>query len=201
MARILVDYDQTLADTQTAMNNAMNTVFGKTFSLDGITSWINDGYFTDEENEYRWGAQCFLNEKLQSNVKPVVGAIEGMFHLLESGHRPMVVSDRPTELFEVTRDWLDNQGLDMVRLLFTRHKHSQSQDSDKMTKYQAAWAHRLEYVIEDAPHHVTKFADKPYIKRVFLLDYPYNRVHAVPPHEKIERVSFWDDIPCQTLPL
>lgn len=198
MTRLLVDYDQTLADTQTEMNHDMSLVFGKKFSLDEITSWHNDGYFTEEEDAYRWGPQCFLNEALQSRVRPVHGAIEGMFHLLERGYKPMIVSDRPKELFEVTRDWLDQQGLDMVRLLFTRHKHSQSNESTLMTKYQAAWNHRLEMVIEDAPHHTNQFVTKPYISRVFLLNYPYNREHAVKPHEKITRVNYWDDI-CKEL--
>lgn len=137
-----------------------------------------------------WGKDCFLSEDFQSLVPPVDGAIDGVLSLLEAGHHLMIVSDRPSELFEVTRDWLDNQGLEMVRLLFTTHKHSLSVGKG-MTKSQAAYLYKLDTVIEDAPHHAETLAGRSYIDQLFLLDMPYNQEIV---HPKVQRVQHWRNV-------
>ncbi len=190
MARHLIDYDSTLADTQALRLETVNAHFGTNYTPDMVTSWHNS-YMTDEEQAFMWSDACFLNEQLQLNARPVRGAIQGVTMLLAQGHELMVVSDRPLSLFDVTRQWLDDHNLDMVRLLFTRHKHSQSTESTLKTKVQAAYQHRLSIVIEDAPHHAAVFAEKNWIDHVYLLDMPYNQGVE---HSKVHRVADWAEI-------
>lgn len=191
MSRILVDYDQTLCATQQALLDVCNVRFGEAFTSKDITSWLTEKHLPLEYVTYMWGADGFLNVDVQANANPVDGAIQGMLALMDAGHQPMIVSDRPPELFEVTRDWLDRHGLDMVRLLFTRHKHSKNTSTKGMTKVQAAYLYKLDTIIEDAPHHAEAFALKPYVDHIFLLDMPYNQlIHD----EKVQRVHSWSDI-------
>jgi uncharacterized HAD superfamily protein len=193
MTRILVDYDATIAATDKLRIQWINERFGTNYVNDKITTWLNteSGYMKPEHDAWAWSPACFLNESFQAQVEPVEGSVEGVLDLLHMGHEPMIVSDRPSSLFEVTRDWLDKQGLDMVRLLFTRHKHSMSTEFG-MTKQQAAYLYKLRTVIEDGPHHATTFATKDHIDSIFLIDYPYNRYVEESP--KIERVKGWDTI-------
>lgn len=189
--RFLFDYDQTIADTQTLRLAMVNRRFNTFFDAEDFKSWRSEDLMTEEESAYMWGPECFLSESFQASCPPIPGAILGIQKLYAVGHTGMVVSDRPADLFEVTRDWLDRQGLDTVRLLFTHHKHSLSTSRDTLTKYQAAHRYRLTHIIEDAPHHAEMFASKPYIKQIYLLDQPYNRDVS---HEKILRVFSWDEI-------
>lgn len=193
MVKFLFDYDSTLADTTRARIDTINSFFGKEYVVDGVVSWNNSDkpYLTNEEDAWSWGPECFLSETWQSQIPPVEGAIEGVQSLLEAGHTGMVVSDRPPVLFEVTRDWLDRQGLDTVRLLFTRHKHSKSGDHKGLTKNQAAYLYKLTHVVEDAPHHGMALANREYVQRVFLLEAPYNKGVY---HPKITRIESWNDV-------
>lgn len=192
MTRFLVDYDATLAATDKLRLEWINREFGTNYTPDGVTTWLNadSGYMLPEHDAWAWSDNCFMNLDFQAQVQPVEGAVEGIQRLLELGHEAMIVSDRPTSLFEVTRDWLDKNGLDMIRLLFTRHKHSMNVGSDHLTKQQAAYLYKLKVVIEDGPHHAELFATKDHIDDVYLLDYPYNR--HVMDHPKIARVDGWN---------
>lgn len=191
MSRWLIDYDSTLSDTFREQLVWLGREFGTTYSYDDFTKWRSEDVVSAAEAAFLWGDQCFLNEDFQRQCPPIPGAIEGMLDLLEMGEHLMVVSDRPAQLFDVTRQWLDAQGLDMVRLLFTYHKSSMSLDGDgMMTKYQAAARHKLTHVWEDAPHHAEKFASKEWIQHVFLLDTPYNQEIE---HPKIIRIANWNE--------
>lgn len=191
MTRWLIDYDQTLANTQARYLQAMNERFGTDYVESDFTSWAGPKRIKKEHFDWVWSPECFMNEDFQESVEPLAHAIEGVHHLIANGDEAMVVSDRHSSLFEVTRDWLDKQGLDMVRLLFTRHKHSSLTDGN-LTKQQAAWLYKLDGVIEDGPHHVELFAKKPHINRIFLIDMPYNQYLGE--DERIIRVNGWKEI-------
>jgi uncharacterized HAD superfamily protein len=192
VVRWLIDYDSTLADTFAEQLVWLNRAFDSEYQYDSFTRWRSEDIVTAEEAAFLWGDKCFLNEDFQRECPPIPGAIDGMLELLDRGEHLMIVSDRPAQLFDVTRQWLDAQGLDMVRLLFTHHKSSMSLDSTgMMTKYQAAARYRLPNIIEDAPHHAEKFATMGWVDRIFLLDKPYNQGIA---HPKIYRVYDWPEI-------
>lgn len=192
MSRILCDYDMTLANTFIEQIAAVNTEFGTNYVHEDFKTWRSEDVLTEEEAAFMWGPRVFMNEDFQQRVEPVKGAIEGMNALLAEGHHCMIISDRPVALFEVTRDWLDRQGLEMVRLLFTRHKHSMNpavQSDNIMTKAQAAWSYKLDTIIEDAMHHAKAFADREWIDRVYMLDTPHNREFD---HPKVVRCYGWE---------
>lgn len=192
MRKWLIDYDSTLADTGRMRIDAINEHFGTSFTSGIFTQWNNTGYLTNEQDAWSWGDECFLNIDLQADAYPMPHAIDAMQRMIEEGEQMMIVSDRPPSLFEVTRDWLDRQGLDTIRLLFTKHKHSKSGDvKGALTKLQAAYLYKLNYVVEDAPHHSVNLANKDYIEKVYLLTMPYNQGIE---HEKITRVNDWTEI-------
>jgi hypothetical protein len=191
MAKWLIDYDSTLCDTQAEYIKRMNERFGTQYTKDNFATWSAPLEVRPEHYKWLWSEECFLNEDFQRTPPPVEGAIEGFKALLNAGHDAMIVSDRPASLFEVTRDWLDRQGLEFVRLYFSRHKHSLNGQTEGLTKIQVAWYNKLTHVVEDAPHHAKAFSAKPYMERIYLLDKPYNQGIE---HEKITRVDTWEDI-------
>jgi uncharacterized HAD superfamily protein len=189
--KFLVDYDATLANTFQEQIDACNKKFNTSYTYDMFTTWRSEDVLTKEEAEYIWGSEVFFSEDFQIKVEPVKGAVQGLRDLLDMGYECMVVSDRPKELFEVTRDWLDRQGFDTVRLLFTRHKASMAVDkSGAMTKSQAAWVHKLTAVWDDAPHHAETLSQREWIQRVYMLDNPHNHHINMP---KVIRVDSWQD--------
>jgi 5' nucleotidase, deoxy (Pyrimidine), cytosolic type C protein (NT5C) len=192
MSRWLVDYDSTLAETFLEQLRITNQEFDTEYEDSMFVTWRSEDYMPEAHASFMWGPDVFLSECWQLSVPPVPGAIEGCQRLLDQGEHLMIVSDRPPALFDVTRQWLDDHGLDMVRLLFTSHKASSMiPTKDSISKYQAAARYKLDHVVEDAPHHAETFANKPWIERVYLLDRPCNRKVD---HPKIRRVHSWNDI-------
>lgn len=192
MSRWLLDYDQTIANTQQAMLDHCNRVFNVDYQSCDIKAWKTEDFLPVDYVNYMWGKECWLSDDVQSSAKPIEGALEGIQTLLNRGEHCMIVSDRPAELFEGTRDWLDRHGLDMIRLLFTRHKHSMNLSNDNMTKLQAAYLYQLRNVVDDSPHHPIAFSERTYIDQIYLLDMPYNQGVEGP---KITRVDGWSEIP------
>src|SRR5574338_1497591 len=167
--KILLDYDSTLVATDDMRLRWVNERFGTNYTPEEITSWFMD--YTEEEETFMWGSECFLNDAFQSACLPVEGALKGVQALLDYDYTIVVVSDRPIELYSATRQWLDSHELSHIELIFTHNKLSMSTDSSElMTKMQIAYLKKLKIVIEDAPHHAEHFAEKDYIDRVLLLD-------------------------------
>lgn len=190
--RILTDFDMTTANTQDSMLALCNEKFGTNITTKDLTSWNTEEHVTLEMAKFMWGPECFLNPHVTLRSKPVAGAIAGIQKLVDRGHHVMIVSDRPTGLFDSTRQWLDNNDLDMVRLLFTRRiGGSTTPGTNGLTKLQAAYLYQLDTVIEDAPHHAEAFQEKAYVEDIFLLEMPYNK-HVE--GNKIHNVTSWSQI-------
>ncbi len=194
MVKFLWDYDSVLADTAQARIDSINEKFGTHYKMSEVTTWYNheNNYMLPEHDAWGWGEECFLSSVWQSQIPVVAHAIEGVHRLIELGHTGMIVSDRPPVLFEVTRDWLDNHGLDEVRLLFTRHKHSKSGEHGGLTKAQAAAKYRLTHCVDDGPHHAERLSQLRVVEKFYILDAPYNR--RIKHNDKIIRCSSWLDV-------
>lgn len=187
----LIDYDSTLVDTFTAQIAALNARFNTEYTSDFFTKRRSEDLISQEEADFLWGSECFLSDELQRSAVPLKGALEGMRHLQEIGEQMMIVSDRPQTLYNVTREWLDTNGLGFVRLLFTSHKESVSiPTAYSLSKYEAAEYFGLTHIWEDAPHHAETFASMDSIERIFLLDKPHNRGIE---HPKIKRIADWQE--------
>lgn len=196
MVKYLFDFDSTLSATFANQILELNKAFGTAYTEETFTHWETERVLNEEESDYIWKT-LFLSEDFQASCDPVPGAIEGAHRLLMCGNDAIVVSDRPHQLFDVTREWLDQQGLAQIPLIFTRNIHSLSdQSTDIMTKAQIAYLYKLTHVIEDAPHNALGLAQRSYIDHVYLLDKACNRDIV---HPKIQRVHSWEEITCASL--
>ncbi len=176
MAKILVDLDGVLMDSLSAQLDVLNKTFRTCWTTEQLTHYWTEEFMEDSHVAFLWGPECFLDEKLQINAEAVEGGISGVKRLIDMGHIPMIVSDRPKQLFEVTRAWLDNHDLDTIRLMFTRHIRSGAlANGARMSKSQAAYLYKLTHVIEDSPHNARLLAKRAYVDTVYLLDKPYNQ--------------------------
>ena len=191
MSKWLIDFDSTLSDTFAGVIPVVNAEFGTNYTPKDFVSWSSELFMEPEHASFMWGEHGFLSDDVQIATPPVRYAIQGVKQLLRKGHDLMVVSDRPSRLYDVTCAWLQQHELDLP-VVFTHNKHSASVGTDgDRTKAQVAWQHRLTHVVEDAPHHAKSFADRSFVDRVYLLDYPHNQDVA---HEKITRVHTWKEI-------
>lgn len=188
----LIDYDSTLANTFQRQVEELNKEFGTNYTEEDFKDWgmIN---LPQEQIEYLWSDDVFLSEEFQMSCQPLPGAIEKLSEILDwRGEKAYVISDRPQVLYGVTREWLDQQGLGDMELIFTRSPHSKSDQNMAIhSKSRMAYYKRLKKVVEDAPHHSLALAQRSYIDKVYLLDKANNR-HIE--HPKIQRIVGWEEI-------
>lgn len=189
MAKILLDFDSTLIDTQSVRLSRTNAKFGTNYSASDVVTWHNTGYFEKEHDEWMWGEECFLDPTLHLESPPVRNALIGVSALKNLGHDMVVVTDRPDCIHDVTRQWLKQHKINLP-VYFTYHKDSYSLVGTK-TKKDIVDEIGIEIVIEDSPHHSTELSRMPTVETVYLLDYLYNRNVDGP---KITRVADWKEL-------
>lgn len=194
MPKWLIDYDSTLVNTFERQIQELNLEYGTTYTEEDFTDWENL-HIPDDHRSYLWSDDVFLNRDFQLSCEPLPNAIHKIGEIIdERREKAFVISDRPLALYTVTREWLNAHYLEDLPLIFTRSPYGGSMYKERAehSKSRMAYYKRLTHVVEDAPHHALKLANRKWVENVYLLDKANNR-HIE--HPKITRVSGWRDIP------
>jgi hypothetical protein len=193
VTNFLVDFDSTLSNTFVKQIEWLNHKFRTNYTEEDFLDW-GLPHLTSEEIAYLWSDECFLDPVFQLSCDPLPYAVDKVQQIIDRGDTITVVSDRPQELFSVTRMWLANNLTRIVPLVFTRspfHTSVIHNHSAYNTKSQVSWNRRLTTIVEDAPHHSYALAQREYVDKVYMLDKPNNRdVH----HPKIQRIQDWREV-------
>jgi uncharacterized HAD superfamily protein len=187
--KVLLDFDAVTSNTFKEQIDFVNTKFKKKYTLQTFNTWHSEDILPEEEAAFMWGDQCFLNNDWQLKVKPVEGSVETIKWLREHSVNFIIATDRPDCLVDVTKAWLQKNGIGDIKVFFTQHPNSLSPQTDNLnTKANVVSEYGLNIVIDDAPHHAETLAEVPCVEHVFLFDSPYN---VNTEHDKITRVFTW----------
>ncbi|MFH1715152.1 MAG: HAD hydrolase-like protein [Elusimicrobiota bacterium] len=176
-----LDLDGIIADTDTALRAYIKELFGETITRDQITSFFYEDClnFSDEKISHFW--REFNKNNGWGEIKSVNGALETL-NTLKNKYKYIIVTSRPENLFNVTRDWLEKHNLNYEELIVTSKKNK----SDILRE--GGW--NISCFIEDRVDFATDIAksDIP----VLLYDYPWNQSENL--HKNIKRVFSWQEI-------
>ena len=190
--RWLIDFDSVLSNTFKHQIERLNERFDLSLTHEDFTSWDTSKFLTEEQADYMWGNEVFLNPQFQLECSAVPYGIFVVRLLVSIGDECVVVSDRPRELYDVTRLWLDQHELRIPLFLTRSHISKSDQDASIPTKQDVVRLLGLTKAVDDAPHHATAFRDMPEMGRVYLMDTPSNQDVVETP--KITRVRSWFDV-------
>ncbi len=137
--------------------------------------------------------KAHLPEELLS-YKVTPGAVDALNNWIDAGHNVSVITGRPFGVYEPSREWLDNNGLEGVSLyclnkygregLFKNSKYSlEIEDYNKM---------HFDIAIEDSPFAFKFFNHLPDLK-VMVYDRPWNR-ESILPSSNYTRCTDWKAI-------
>ncbi len=145
--RVLVDLDGVIHN----FISAFSTVTGKTF-------YPRDWYFYRKYyTDYQFAKK--LNDEPRVFMGPEYpGAVFLVHAIKRAGHEVVIVTDRPSHMFEVTRDWLIDKGLGDIPIKLSPDK----------TCIEADWA------IDDRPENVRAMMNSPKHTTAYLLKRPWN---------------------------
>ena len=173
-----IDIDGVLANLISSFLPLMNRHFGRNLKAEDITRYAFEDVAQVPVAEMNAFINSLSNIGFYQHVPPLPGAVEAMRKLYPHAHLHLITS-RPPNAEEQTRVWLNSCNIPYHKLTF-RSRRAKLLPED-----------RADVVIEDDRDAAAAAA--MLAPRVFLLDYPYNRI-GVPLPEHCLRVRNWAEI-------
>ncbi|RMH59512.1 MAG: hypothetical protein D6679_01730 [Candidatus Hydrogenedentota bacterium] len=161
---ILLDLDNVLADFETVYRGLINDITNRNATREEITdySFAKALGLSPEENALVW--RTFNEREMWRDLEPFPYARE-LVERLKRFAALAVVSNRPEAVFDLTREWLERNGIEVDEVYVT--------ESPSKREYLRGKGKRPVLVIEDAPVHAREFSEERI--PVILLDAPWNR--------------------------
>ncbi len=192
--KIYVDYDDCLCETARSFSDIAARMFGKDVPYERVRFFnLRDSFgLTDEEYE-KLMIEGHRPEILLS-YEETSKASEVLNEWVDRGHEVYIITGRPFSCYEVSRRWLDEHGLDRIKL-FCLNKYGRKnfiEETDFNLELEDYYKMDFDYAIEDSPHAFKFFDHLPNIK-VMVYDRPWNREHELP-GRNFRRCMDWEEI-------
>ncbi len=195
---IYIDFDDCLCETARFLAEASKRLFDKNVLYEDMHSFDLKVSFslTDEQYEHLMSAAHSPDALLRYDETP--GACRVVNSWVDAGDNVTVITGRPTGAYEASRQWLDDHGLDRVKL-YCLNKYGRSDFSKS-----SPWGLEIEdymkmhfdMAVEDSPMAFKYFEHLRGI-RVMVFDRPWN-AKTVLPDERFARCGGWDMIEAMT---
>jgi uncharacterized HAD superfamily protein len=185
MADVLIDVDDTVAETQVFLLEKINALTDGSFTFEGMTRAHRENAPEHKIwNENVWELMRQPDE--WAIIEPSPGAVEGFEELIGHGDTPHIVTARKSQLFKTTDAWLKRFGF-----WFSGIKVHRRRDNERGVEFKcrvadeigfaAAFEDTLDVALELAKH----------VKTVYLIDKPWNRFDDLPTN--VVRVASFAD--------
>ncbi len=192
--RIYIDFDDVICETAKHITRIAKELFGIDLPYREMQFFNLQKVFELDDAQYdRLMEACHTPESLLA-YEETPHAARVINKWIDAGHDVSVVTGRPFDAYEPSREWLDRHGLQRAPL-FTVDKYGREKKfrsfSYGMTLAQL-YGMQFDFAIEDSPdafEHVLHFEGC----RVAVFDRPWNR-QAVLPNERFTRCSGWLEI-------
>lgn len=194
MSKIYVDFDDCLCETARHFSLLAKELFNIEVLYENIRYFDLQRSFslTDEEYE-KMMIEGHRYEVLLS-YEETPGAVVTVNDWIDDGHDVSVITGRPYSAYETSRKWLDEHGLERVRLycLDKYGRDSFIKNSEFNLEMEDYYKMGFDYAVEDSPTAFKFFEHLPDLK-VLVYDRPWNHEYSLP-GENYRRCSDWDTI-------
>lgn len=183
-----IDLDSVIVDLMPPLIDFHNRHFGSSSVLKDYTKYDFCDIWKCSRKEVVERIFQFYRSPDFDKVKTIPGAVEGINHLSKK-HVLHVITSRPNWIKEKTDRWILKHFPNKFTSIYHTNQFSQK-GSPSQLKSEICRFLQAEIVIED---HLEFARDcTTLVKRVFLLDMPWNSQKKLP--KKITRVFSWEEI-------
>ena len=191
---IYLDFDDCLCETAKHFSQLVARLFGKDIPYEKIHNFDLQKSFslTDEQYEHMMIEGHTPEVLLSYDETP--GAIKTINEWLEKGHDVSIITGRPSSAYEPSRLWLDQHGLENVKL-YCLNKYGRDsfiKNSSFTLELEDYYKMKFDYAIEDSPAAFKYFSHLPQLK-VMVFDRPWNRDCEFPT-DQFFRCQNWERI-------
>lgn len=192
--KIYIDFDDVICETAVFFTKLAKDLFDIDVPYREVQFFNLQKSFDLSDNQYDelMRAGHFPENLLAYEETP--GASEVINKWVDAGHEVMVITGRPFDAFEPSREWLDNHNLKRVPL-FCVDKYGReifNQDCTYSMTLKDLYAMTFDFAIEDSPaafEHVLHFDNC----KVAVFNRPWNKSSELP-NEDFIRCEGWQAI-------
>ena len=191
---IYVDFDDCLCETARSFSKLAAEMFGIKVPYEEIRFFALDKSFGLNDAQY----ERFMIRGHQRDVlvsyDETPGASSVINEWISCGHEVSIITGRPFSAYDPSREWLDNHGLQKVRL-YCLNKYGRDsfiKNSDFSLPIEDFYKMKLDFAVEDSPK-AFRFYDHLPDLRVLVFDRPWNRECKFP-NDKYTRCFDWESI-------
>lgn len=191
---IYVDFDDCLCETARHFSGLAKDMFGTNVPYENINFFNLQKSFSLTDKQYEdMMAEAHKPEILLSYAE-TPGAADTLNSWVDEGHDVSVITGRPFNSFEPSREWLDRHGLGRIKL-YCLNKYGRDsfyQNTEYSLELEDYYKMHFDIAVEDSPHAFKFFDHLPDLK-VLVYDRPWNRNVELPGDNYI-RCFDWNEI-------
>ncbi len=191
---IYVDFDDCLCETARHFSGLAKDMFGTNVPYESINFFNLQKSFSLTDKQYEdMMAEAHKPEILLSYAE-TPGAADTLNAWVDEGHDVSVITGRPFNSFEPSREWLDRHGLGRIKL-YCLNKYGRDsfyQNTEYSLELEDYYKMHFDIAVEDSPHAFKFFDHLPDLK-ILVYDRPWNHNVELPGDNYI-RCFDWNEI-------
>ena len=179
--KIYVDFDDCLCETARSFSALAVEMFDKHVPYEQIRYFDLDRSFDLNEEQFEQFMTRGHQPEVLLSYEETPGASEVLSEWSALGHEVSVITGRPFSAYEPSRLWLDNHGLQNIKL-YCLNKYGRDtfgKDKDYSLCLDDYYRMTFDYAVEDSPKAFRFFDHLPQLQ-VLVYDRPWNRECAFP---------------------
>jgi hypothetical protein len=191
---IYVDFDDCLCETARHFSGLAKDMFGTNVPYENINFFnLQKSFFLTDKQYEDMMAEAHKPEILLSYAE-TPGAADTLNAWVDEGHDVSVITGRPFNSFEPSREWLDRHGLGRIKL-YCLNKYGRDsfyQNTEYSLELEDYYKMHFDIAVEDSPHAFKFFDHLPDLK-ILVYDRPWNHNVELPGDNYI-RCFDWNEI-------
>lgn len=191
---IYVDFDDCLCETALHFSQLVKEMFDVDVPYEDIRFFNLQKSFSLTDEQYQEMMIKAHTPEVLLTYQETPDATKTINSWLDEGHNVYIITGRPYSAYEPSRQWLDEHGLERVKLycLDKYGRDSFIKNSEFSLKLEDYYKMHFDYAVEDSPLAFKFFDHLPELK-VMVFDRPWNR-DASFPNENFRRCVDWKTI-------
>ncbi len=191
---IYIDFDDCLCETANSFSRLVANLFGKNVPYGDIRYFDLQKSFSLTDEQYEHMMIEGHKPEILLSYKETPGASETVNKWLDRGENVSIITGRPDSAYEASREWLDEHGLERVKL-YCLNKYGRDsfiKNSEFNLELEDYYKMHFDYAVEDSPAAFRFFDHLPELK-VLVFDRPWNHDHELP-GKNYTRCNNWAQI-------
>ena len=191
---IYVDFDDCLCETAKAFSKLALEMFDVDVPYEKMRYFNLQMAFNLNDEQYRDILVKGHEPEVLLSFEETPGAADTVNELIAFGHNVSIVTGRPYNSYDPSREWLDTHGFKNVKM-FCLDKYGREQlieNSEFSITLDDYYKMKFDYAVEDSPSAFKFFGHLPQLK-VLVFDRPWNRECELP-GSNYQRCLDWKSI-------